>query len=190
MSGDQLEVILGHFTFAFFLRRCCLSVFRSRYTFASRFKKRVGRLWNSALVELRVASALLILVDADFKLPWSPVVTVADAAPHGFAVHEGLWSPEEVVAVGAHSEKWRFKRSEHPSLGSPLFEGGRLLPSRTRLARPKIERFPRTSPRFPRLCFGALGRKSLQKSTAGMSPYTSMKLVVLSGRFGVCPSGG
>ena len=38
------------------------------------------------------------------------MVTVSDAATHGFAVHESRWNLADVVAVGRHSERWRYKR--------------------------------------------------------------------------------
>ena len=38
------------------------------------------------------------------------MVTVSDAATHGFAVHESRWDIADVVAVGRHSERWRYKR--------------------------------------------------------------------------------
>ncbi len=109
-----MEVSLGHFTFAFLLRRCCLATFRACYTFAARLKRRTGRIWNSALVELRIAAALLVLVESDFQVGWSQTVTVADAAPHGFAIHETEWSLAEVQGAGESNERWRFRRSQHP----------------------------------------------------------------------------
>ena len=64
--------------------------------------------------ELRMASALLSIVEVDIKLPWSPVVTVADAALGGYAVHQCHIPPLEVRAVGQHAEMWRFRRSALP----------------------------------------------------------------------------
>ena len=110
LTGEQLEVLLGHYTFAFLLRRCCLSVFRASYTHVQRYYKQRRRLWSSVQRELETAASLLLLVESRFDLPWSTLVTVSDAAVHGCAVFEAEWSKEDVEAVGRISERWRFRK--------------------------------------------------------------------------------
>ena len=45
----------------------------------------------------------------NLDLPLSPCVTVSGSTLEGWAIHETLWNPGVVRAVGSHSERWRFK---------------------------------------------------------------------------------
>ena len=64
-------------------------------------------LWPSVRRELRAARALMPLIYADGRLPWSPVATAVDASPWGYGVVEAVSSPSELGAIGRLRERER-----------------------------------------------------------------------------------
>ena len=80
-SPRQLQMILGHISFAFLLRRPLLSILVHSFRFAyleQEFRPR--SLWMSVKKELEVASSLLTLAFADLDLQTSVRVGVSDAS--------------------------------------------------------------------------------------------------------------
>ena len=109
ISGRALEVLVGHATFAFLLRRCCLSVFGKIYGFIQCHYHDAGELWSSVRQELINAAALLPLVCAELGRPWATEVWCVDAATHGLAVMRSEWQRRSVMEVGRLEERWRFR---------------------------------------------------------------------------------
>jgi hypothetical protein len=109
MTGQELEVLLGHFTFSMLLNRPALSVFNACYSFIRRYYRVRHTLWASVYDELRMATGLLPLLEVRWGQPWSPVVGCSDATPFGYAVQEATWDIQDVQAVSQWSERWRFK---------------------------------------------------------------------------------
>ena len=109
LSGQQLEVLIGHVTHAALLNRPTLATLRACYDFI-KCKYRVKcRLWSSVVRELKQFRGLIICLTVDWSLRWSNTVTCSDACPHGYAVQESVWAPSEVRAVAAWSDRWRFR---------------------------------------------------------------------------------
>ena len=79
LSGAQLEVLIGHFTFAMLLNRPTLSIFRAVYDFIRKCYHSVRRLWPSVVRELRLAAGTLSFLEVRWNLPWSTGVCCADA---------------------------------------------------------------------------------------------------------------
>ena len=104
-------MFIGHLTFVLLLMRPCLSVFQNCYTYIQRHPKQLRYLWNSVILELRVAYGLLSLVCSQFDTAWSETVKCSDATLFGFAVHETAWSQSDVARVGRDSDRWRFKHN-------------------------------------------------------------------------------
>ena len=109
LSGHQLEILVGHFTYCFLLSRACMCIFKSCYAYIHRRYNMYGRVWRSALHELVMAADLLPLVCVDFDLPWSSTVHVSDACTSGYAMHAAQWHIEHVHEVGSISERWRYR---------------------------------------------------------------------------------
>ena len=109
VTGQQLEIIIGHFTHAMLLNRPSLSVFRAVYDFSRRYYRIPSRLWDSVRKELRIATALLPMLCADWNLEWSPEVSCSDAATNGWAAHESSWPAAQIRQTGGHNDRWRFK---------------------------------------------------------------------------------
>ena len=109
VSGREVEVMIGHLTFAMLLNRPALSTFRAVYDFSRKHYHAPHKLWDSARRELKIALGLIILLEVDWSLPWCTTVTCSDATLHGYACHEAEWSPEEVRSTGRWSDRWRFR---------------------------------------------------------------------------------
>ena len=52
----------------------------------------------------------LILLYADFHLPWSDTISSTDVSPEGFGICEMACTPQESKILGKWNERWRFKR--------------------------------------------------------------------------------
>ena len=84
-----VEKLLGHFTYAFTLRREAPSTFTSVYAFVQRGRdghRASHELWNFARRELWFASSILPLVSSSLSLPWSSVVLASDSSATGYCV--------------------------------------------------------------------------------------------------------
>ena len=109
VTGQELEKLLGHLTYAFLLRRELFAVFGAAYVYVAKSYTRRQPLWPSVLRELRWAWALLPLARADLRAVWHPKLRAFDASPWGFGVVELDASEPDVAAIGRIRERWRFK---------------------------------------------------------------------------------
>ena len=110
VRGDQLETLLGHFTYFGLIRRPVLSVFASCYKFVRACYDHPAVLWASARQEIWAFLGLMPLVVAEWSLPWSPVVLCYDSCPEGRGFCCSEWDPEDVARAGRVVERLRFKR--------------------------------------------------------------------------------
>ncbi len=110
ISGRQLEQVIGHVTWSCLLRRECLSILNSTYSFMRAKCHRETRLWPSVRRELRQIASLLPLMVANTSLPWSSTVSVSDSSDYGFAVLERDFADHMDLAKswGRQSERWRY----------------------------------------------------------------------------------
>ncbi len=86
MTGQQVEVLVGHFIQHDLLARQSLSIFRAIYDFTRARYFWKGKLWDSVRCELWVAAAVLPLLQVDLSRSWSMVLTRTDASPGGWLV--------------------------------------------------------------------------------------------------------
>ncbi|CAE8681315.1 unnamed protein product [Polarella glacialis] len=114
MSGKQLEHVMGHCIHHMLLKRELLSLFRAFYDFISQCYDTPVKVWPSVAKEARWAASLLRLCHSNLRRPWDLLVTASDASLTGIAVTSTLWDHQDVVAVGAMNERWRY-RGKHPS---------------------------------------------------------------------------
>ena len=109
-SPRQLQMILGHVSFAFLLRRPLLSILVHSFRFAYlEHEFRPRSLWMSVRKELEVASSLLTLAFAELDFQTSVRVGVSDASKWGWAAHESEWSLPHVEESLKWSERWRWR---------------------------------------------------------------------------------
>ena len=112
LSGEDLEKVLGHITWACLLRRESLSVFGACYSFAKRCGKRRAAVWPSVYRELRQTSFILPLMCAQASLPWDDVVLASDSSDSGYGVLERTVGAATAGRWGRVSERWRFDFEE------------------------------------------------------------------------------
>ncbi|CAK0867614.1 unnamed protein product, partial [Prorocentrum cordatum] len=117
-TGDEMRVLLGHFTWGALVRRELLSIFSATYRFASWAGGRRRRLWSAAEAELRIAAALVVFSYVDCRRQPDPVALATDACgatdadAGGFGVVSRAWGPLDVGRACSQAERWRYRVSE------------------------------------------------------------------------------
>lgn len=108
-SGNLIEVILGHLTWAIMCRREALSILKSCYAFVHENKSSPCRLWPSVRAELDTVSALLPLFRAKINVGWSRDICASDSSPYGYGICYRKGDADTIQAIGSQSERWRFR---------------------------------------------------------------------------------
>lgn len=80
LRSDQLQVLVGHFTFLALLGRPLLATMQAVYAFCLKGYRRPQPLWDSVLRELRWMRDLIPLCFADLARPATPLVAATDAS--------------------------------------------------------------------------------------------------------------
>ncbi|CAE8643896.1 unnamed protein product [Polarella glacialis] len=110
LRGEQLEIILGHCTFAAMVNRNLLSVFSASYKFIrAKYLENCG-LWKSVRSELEAFLGLLPLLESSWGGTWCNGVYACDSSGRGFGFCHSRWDLEEIKEAGRLSERSRFKR--------------------------------------------------------------------------------
>ena len=76
VTGDMLQIIIGHCTFCGLVRRPSLAIFSAVYSFIAKFGKERAGLWDTCRAELRAFAGLLPLLESSWSAPlcpWSPL---------------------------------------------------------------------------------------------------------------------
>ncbi|CAE7820938.1 unnamed protein product [Symbiodinium necroappetens] len=110
LSGEELEVIIGHMTSRALLHRGLMGILRHSYVFVQTHYHQRRRLWDSVLHELELFRCLMPLGQADIFATWDGQALCTDACPSGYGVCESDWSAAEAAEVGREDERWRFYR--------------------------------------------------------------------------------
>ena len=109
ITGEQLQVIVGHITVRSLLHRGLMGILRHSYTFIEQCYKQKVRLWKSVANEIWLFRALMPLGTADVFAEWDPQPLCTDACLSGYAVMEGDHTSAELAVIGRQDERWRFK---------------------------------------------------------------------------------
>ena len=109
ISGEELEVIVGHMTVRALLHRGLMGVLRHAYVFIRTTYRERQKLWPSVARELQLFRGLMPLGTADIFAEWdySPICT--DACLTGYAVMESCHSAQVAATMGRSDERWRFR---------------------------------------------------------------------------------
>ena len=125
VTGQALEVVIGHATFCALNNRMLLSIFHTCYKYIQRHYFTADFLWDSVCTELRAFAGLMIFLRSDWWRPWNNLVCCSDASTTGYGVCTSFWSREDVAAVGRTKERSRFKRSStHSARETSLTSAG------------------------------------------------------------------
>ena len=71
ISGEELQVVLGHMTMRSMLNRSLLSILRHSYVFVAQCYTRRTRLWSSVAHEMFLFRSLMVLGEANVMAKWS-----------------------------------------------------------------------------------------------------------------------
>ncbi|CAK0825783.1 unnamed protein product, partial [Prorocentrum cordatum] len=80
LTGVQMRMLLGHYTWAAMLRRPLLSVFAACYSFAEKAGDMAWRPWATVRHELRLSAALVAMAFVDLRRPVAAAVLATDAS--------------------------------------------------------------------------------------------------------------
>ena len=106
-SGKDIQVVVGHITWAMLLRREALAILNAVYAFARLGDEKV-KLWGTVRCELRQVADLLPLFFCDTSLGWADKVMCSDSCDSGFGVLKRKVDVDTVAAWGRQSEKFRY----------------------------------------------------------------------------------
>ena len=115
-SGQLVERIVGHCTFAGLLRRELLSCFQAVYVFIHKCYHVHARLWPAVTRELRWVSSLLPLVHRNLSAQWSPHVYAVDASTWGRGVVTAEAATALISEQAKHLDRWRFRIDDERDL--------------------------------------------------------------------------
>ena len=88
-SGRVLEIIMGHLTWSFLVRRELLSLFSTVYVFIKHHPNSSSFLWPSVRKELAHARSLLPMAFVDVGRPWSSLLTATVRLAASESANEG-----------------------------------------------------------------------------------------------------
>jgi len=109
VNSDDMRKVVGHVTCRLLLRRPILSVLHHVYSFINAgINKRIP-VWDSVWDEIRTLRGMLVFAFSDLRRPTSERVTMFDASLSGYGVGESNWELDDVNAVCALDERWRFR---------------------------------------------------------------------------------
>lgn len=113
LTGSQLEVLVGHCTHAFLMRRELLSCFGAVYSFILAGRDTARSLWPAVRKELEWAAALLCFCRRDLAAPFDETIHAVDASEWGLGAVET--KVEEAISreLSRYSERWRFASETH-----------------------------------------------------------------------------
>lgn len=139
ISGEQLQVILGHVTVRALINRNLMGIMRHAYVFVEKCYAVRVRLWRSVAEELDIFRSLMPLGISNFRSPWDEHPLCTDACLSGYAVMESSHGQDVAALHGRHDERWRFKRQEGSKVGPrELALGGADVFSDVRTVKPGI----------------------------------------------------
>lgn len=117
LTGEQLQVVVGHITVRSLLNRSLMGVLRHSYVFIEQSYNSKQRLWKSVAREMDIFRGLMVLGCSDIRAAWDGQPLCTDACLSGYAVMESSHGQEVAALHGRHDERWRFKRQAVGGLG-------------------------------------------------------------------------
>ena len=118
-----MEVIIGHLSFCFLLRREFLSILSAVYGFARKATGMRMTLWSAVRRELRWAVAVLPLAYRKLDARWHGRVVATDASPSGLGAVHCEKPLSEVSQHGRVNERWRYQRGQERAAQARLHAG-------------------------------------------------------------------
>ena len=110
ITGEQLQVVVGHMTVRALLHRGLMCILRHAYTFIEQSYTKKQRLWPSVAEEMEMFRNLLPIAKHNMQAPWDSFPLCTDASLSGYAVMEGDMLAQEIAPHGRQDERWRYRR--------------------------------------------------------------------------------
>ena len=107
-NSRELEIVIGHFTSLFLLRRPLMCLFHYAYEWIQKGPAKRRELSSAVRSEIRMAVDLLPLCFANIKTCFSHVVYCSDSSETHYAVMNSQQPVALVRDVASWHEKWRF----------------------------------------------------------------------------------
>lgn len=108
-SGELLQLVIGHITWAVMARREALSILSACYSFVHQCGNTPHRLWPRVRTELRWISALLPMFQSTISTGWSQDIFASDSSPYGYGICHRTVSDSTARVIGSQCERWRFR---------------------------------------------------------------------------------
>jgi len=118
-TGEDMQRLVGHWTWALLPRRAAFSVLCKVYRFIESAGKRVFQVWPSVERELRVMVGLVPLLFASLSSPWFGQAVATDASKSGMGVVATPATPAELRDMSLAKppvDNGPVDRSLHPTL--------------------------------------------------------------------------
>ena len=111
VSGELLEIVLGHLTYIALVNRPFLSCFHVVYKYVHAvYSEPRSKLWTGARRELEAFYRAMPLLQSRWDLDWAEEVCATDACLGGFGVVSGTIDSSTVRRVASTTERSRYKR--------------------------------------------------------------------------------
>jgi len=110
LSGKDVEILVGHCTFAGLIFRQSLSIFHACYAYVQSAGEKKCVIWPSVRQELQSFKDILPLLESDWELPWNERVTATDSSGYGYGECVSDWGADEAARHGRLPERARFRR--------------------------------------------------------------------------------
>ena len=114
MTGQEIEVCLGHFISEALIVREALSIPKALYTFITDSYYTRQPLWKSCLHECAIICGIIPLLRANLSSKWGNDIIAFDASPYGWGCCSSQVGAVQAKELGAWRERWRFRRLEPP----------------------------------------------------------------------------
>ena len=84
VSGNLLEIIVGHITWTILVRRECLSLFSSVFRFIDKNQATPEALWDSVRWGLKTIRDIILLLSVNVCAKWHETVIATDSSETSF----------------------------------------------------------------------------------------------------------
>lgn len=125
VTGQVLEIVLGHATFCALTCRSLMSIFNTIYRFIQSNYYCPAVLWRTVREELVCFKGLMIYLHSDWWRGWNGMVSCSDSSTTGYGVSTSFWDPAVVARCGRTLERSRFRKlGAHSARDSALTSAG------------------------------------------------------------------
>ena len=124
VSGQTIEVFLGHCTYCSLVNRDLLVCFSAAYAFIQKHYYKPVPLWTSVRDEIKAFGGVLIFAEGSWGWAWSPKAYMFDSCLTGFSISSSVVPPEKVGEIGRIQERSRWRLGAEKARTAALTAAG------------------------------------------------------------------